>query len=241
MKSIISIAVCDDEVVACCGLAERIRSYMESAGVLYEIRTFTGAGDFLRANEHFDIIFMDIIMPELDGMRAAEQLRKKQTDSLLIFITSSKRYVFDAYEVEAFQYLVKPVPDEKLQRVLERAVLKKAGREEDFLVIQQERSKKKIMLRDIYYIEIRGRIVDVHAAEGVFLFFLRMGALERALTEKGFSRCHKSFLVNLRYVSVFNKQQVTLDNGGKIPVAKRRYDAFSTDVLTYMRGNGGIL
>ena len=149
--------------------------------------------------------------------------------------------MFEAYDVEASQYLLKPVDDRKLKRVLQKAVLKTERRSQEFIVVSRERQKRKMFLDDIYYFEIKGRVVDVHGAEDVFTYYERIGELEDKLGGKGFFRCHKSYLINLKYVDGYNRQEAILENGEKIVIAKRRYDRFVREVLVVMRKNGGII
>ena len=149
--------------------------------------------------------------------------------------------MFEAYDVETFQYLLKPVEDRKLKNVLQKAVLKTERRSQEFIIVSSQRQKKKLFLDDIYYFEIKGRIVDAHGLEGIFTYYEQMGELENKLQDKGFFRCHKSYLVNLKYVDGYNRQEVILENGERIVIAKRRYEEFCQEVLKAMRENGGIL
>lgn len=237
----LSIAVCDDEVLECCHIAGKVKQILDEMKVACDIRQFTNGKELLQAVEDFDIIFLDIIMEDLDGMKTAEIFRKRAFDKILIFISSSREYVFEAYNVEAFWYLVKPVEDRKLMSVLQKAVAKTRNHSRDFLLAGKERQKKKLFLDDIYYLEIRGRVLSIHGRRGVFSYYEQIGVLENRLREKGFFRCHKSYLVNLKYVEVYNRQEITLDNGEKIAIAKRRYEEFCQAILDFMRKSGGIL
>lgn len=237
----LSIAVCDDEIVECCDMARRMKDILEEMKIPCLIRQFQSGGELLQSLESFDIIFLDIIMQAPDGMKTAQIFRKKAFDRILIFMSSSREYVFEAYDVEAFQYLLKPVDDRKLKRVLQKAVLKTERHSQEFIIVSRERQKRKLFLDDIYYFEIRGRMVDVHGAEGVFTYYEQIGELENKLRGKGFFRCHKSYLVNLKYVDGYNRQEVILENGEAVMIAKRRYDEFTREIFKVMRGNGGIL
>lgn len=237
----LSIAVCDDEVIECCNMAKRIKEIMEEMKMPCIIRQFQSGRELLQALESFDIIFLDIIMQELDGMKTAQLFRKRAFDKMLIFVSSSREYVFEAYDVEAFQYLLKPVDGRKLKSVLRKAVLKTERRSQEFIIVSRERQKKKLFLDDIYYFEIKGRVVDVHGAEGIFTYYEQIGELEDKLRDKGFFRCHKSYLINLKYVDGYNRQEVILENGETIVIAKRRYEEFCQKILKIMRENGGIL
>ena len=235
------IAVCDDEVMECDRIAKKIRGILEEMKVPCTIRQFYSGRELLQSPETFDMIFLDIIMGDMDGMRTAQMVRERAFDNILVFISSSREYVFDAYEVEAFQYLLKPVDDEKLRRMLQKAVGKTENHSQEFIIISRERQKKKLFLNEIYYFEIRGRMIDAHGTGGVFSYYGQIGILEKDLKEKGFFRCHKSYLVNLKYVDVYNRQEIVLDNGERIGIAKRRYEEFCREILKYMRKNGGVL
>ena len=237
----LSIAVCDDEVIECCNMEKRIKRVMEEMKIPCIIRQFRSGGELLQTLESFDIVFLDIIMQEMDGMKTAQLFRRKAFDKILIFVSSSREYVFEAYDVEAFQYLLKPVEDRKLKNVLQKAVLKTERRSQEFIIVSRERQKKKLFLDDIYYFEIQGRIVDAHGPEGIFTYYEQIGELENKLRDKGFFRCHKSYLINLKYVDGYNRQEAILENGERIVIAKRRYEEFCQEVLKAMRENGGIL
>ncbi len=237
----LSIAVCDDEIIECAGMAEKIRGTLEEMKVPCFLRQFNSGEELLQSEEDFDIVFLDIMMDGLDGMKTAKRIRKKASCRLLVFISASREYVFDAYDVEAFWYLVKPVETAKLKQVLKKAVLKTEAASPDFILVNKGRQKQKIFLRDILYFEIMGRLIDIHKTGGISDYYGKISILEEELREKGFFRCHKSYLVHLKYVKGYNRQEAVLDNGEKIPVSKRRYEEFCKALLSYMKKSGGIL
>ncbi len=241
MVRILSIAVCDDEVIECCSMAGKIKEILEEMKMPCIIRQFRNGRELLQASESFDIIFLDIMMCGLDGMKTAQIFRERASGNILIFVSSSREYVFDAYDVEAFQYLLKPVDDKKLKNVLQKAILKTENHSQEFMIVSKGRQKKKLFLDDIYYFEIKGRIIDVHGTEGIFSYYGKIGELEGKLSGKGFFRCHKSYLINLKRVDGYNRQEVILENGENIVIAKRRYETFCQEILKVMRKNGGIV
>lgn len=237
----LSIAVCDDEVLECCNLSKKIRRILTELHVPFIVRQFTSGQELLKCSEKFDILFLDIIMDDLDGIKIGKMCQERDFANILVFVSSSRKYVFDAYDVEAYHYLVKPIEDEKLRMVLQRALKKINTHSQGFLVVNQERTKKKLFLEDVYYFEVRGRIIYAHGADGITAtFYEQISILENTLREKGFSRCHKSYLINIKYMDAYNRQSVVLENGEHIMIAKRRYPAFCDDILFYMRKNGGI-
>ncbi len=237
----LSVAVCDDEIVECCNIARKIKEVLEKKKVPCMIRQFSSGQELLRAAEDFDIIFLDILMQGLDGMQTARIFREKAFDRIIIFLSSSRDYVFDAYDVEAFQYLLKPLDGKKLEKALEKALRKAGSHDQEFILVSKERQRVKLYLDDVCYFEIRGRQIEAHGAEGSFTYYGRIGDLELALQGKGFFRCHKSYLVNLRHVDSYNRQEAILDNNQRIGIARKRYEGFCREVLAYMKGHGGIL
>lgn len=236
----LSIAVCDDELLFCARLSEKIRCMMERLGRTCVIRQFQSGTELLETTEQFDIIFLDILMADLNGMDTAKRIRERAYDKLLVFISSSPDYVWDSYEVEAFWYLVKPVSEKKLEQVLRRAVAKAEEGPQEYLIIQKERRPRKLFLKDICYFEIRGRVIELHGTEGVLPYYGQLGDLEKQLSGKGFFRCHKSILVNLAYVDTYSYQEVVLENGERLPIARRRYETFCQALLEDMKRRGGL-
>ena len=180
-------------------------------------------------------------MEGMDGMETARQCRRMDFDRMLVFFSSSRDYVFDAYDVEAFHYLVKPVDEGKLRHVLGRAVERERQLFREYIVVSRDRQVRKLFLDSVRYFEIRGRQIEVHEEQGVFTWYEQIGALERQLKGKGFFRCHKSYLINLGHVEVYNRQEAVLDNGERILIARRRYEQFCQEMVAYVRKNGGIL
>lgn len=236
------IAVCDDIPIECADIAKQIETILKQSNTDFIIKKFFGGLELIQSRESFDIIFLDIKMPDINGMELAKQIRKQGRQSLIIFITSASEYVFDAFDVEAFQYLLKPIQTDKLKNVLEKATKKmQIDANIDFLMISANRQIQKVFLKDILYIESIGRIIKIHCNNGTLETYEQIGILEDKLSDKFFFRCHKCFLVNLNFVDAFNKTEVRLENGEKIMLAKRRYEDFQKAILSYMKIKGGII
>lgn len=236
------IAVCDDIPLECADIAKQIETILKQSNADFIIKKFFGGLELIQSRESFDIIFLDIKMPNINGMELAKQIRKQGRQSLIIFITSASEYVFDAFDVEAFQYLLKPIQTDKLKNVLEKATKKmQIDANIDFLMISANRQIQKVFLKDILYIESIGRIIKIHCNNGTLETYEQIGILEDKLSDKFFFRCHKCFLVNLNFVDAFNKTEVRLENGEKIMLAKRRYEDFQKAILSYMKIKGGII
>ncbi|RKI39054.1 DNA-binding response regulator [bacterium D16-51] len=236
----LSIAVCDDEITECQKLSVKIQEMLLEMKMPCIIRQFYNGNKLLDAIEGFDIIFLDILMSGANGLETAKIFRKRAFDKILIFVSSSRDYVFDAYDVEAYHYLVKPVEDRKLKKVLQGAVHKTEKQPNDFLLVSRNGELKKLFLQDVCYFEIRGRILSAHKKDGILDFYEQIGILEKKLSGKGFFRCHKSYLVNLKYVDGYTKQDILLENGERIVVSKRRLEQFRKELFAFMKKSGGM-
>lgn len=237
----LAIAVCDDELFERLRISAKIRDLAEEMRIPCSVVPFGSGKELLKSLDQFDLIFLDILMEEMDGMETARRCRELAFKKMLVFLSSSRKYVFDAYDVEAFHYLVKPVEDERLKKVLKRAAEKEKHRSQEYIVVSRERQQRKLFLDAVLYFEIRGRKIDVHEEYGIFSYYEKIGILEQQLQGKGFFRCHKSYLINLQHVDLYNRQEAILDNQEKIPIARRRYEEFCQEVLGCMRKTGGML
>ena len=238
----LSIAVCDDMPIECAELAGHIENTLNQFGTEFSLKRFFNGQELLKDVGSFDIVFLDIKMPEISGMELAKQMRANGNESIIVFVTSAEEYVFEAYDVEAFHFLLKPVNENKLKNVLKKALVKvTACNNEDFIIISSEHQIKKILLKDIIYIESVGRMVKIHCTGGVIETYKQIGDLEQTLSEKHFFRCHKSFLLNLEYVSRFDKAEIVMENGDTVFLARKRAKLFQKEFISYMKMKGGIL
>ena len=240
----IKIAICDDET--------NIRAYLSSLigaqSCPCEIVEYASAGDCLADHREIDLLFLDIeLAPSgsgLDGMALARKIREWATGTqpVIIFVTGYERYVFDAFDVGAFQYLLKPVDEEKFAQVFSRAVAQigtakeKPGR---VLTLQSANTSKTVPLDSIYYIESSNHKVELHLKDGEFACYAKIGDLELELQDQ-FFRIHKGYLVNLSYVDGYSKTEVTLTNGERLLLSKYKYQDFVKAYLHFLKKGAGL-
>lgn len=241
----LNIAICDDEKV----IREQIKNLLEKEirGACIELY---GTGDaLLAAGKQFDIVFLDIQMEGADGIETARKLReqsdlKGEEDTLLIFITGIREYVFQAFDVAAFHYLVKPVAEDKFREVLDRAQkeLAKRKRKRRKTVFIKTRNRSFTLEQDsILYIESRGKKVEIHTAGENIEAYVSMNEMEGQLGAE-FYRCHRGYLVNMAFVAEYDNKSITLNNGADVYLAKEKYGEFVKTYMRYLRngvnGNG---
>ena len=175
----------------------------------------------------------------MDGMALARRLRSLPPDRqpLIIFVTGYESYVYQAFDVEAFQYLVKPVDEGRFADVFRRAAEKLSVLEkqrQSTLLVQYAGSSRVIPLENIRYVESHGHKLLLHLKEGTVEYYGKIGELEQELGGQ-FARIHKGYLVNLRHVEEYARGQVTLTGGEKLTISKYKYDAFVKQHLRFLR------
>ena len=240
----IRIAICDDEANTRAYLSSLIRAQSCPC----EIVEYASAGDCLADTQELDLLFLDIeLAPSgsgLDGMALARTIRERTTgpQPVIIFVTGYERYVFDAFDVGAFQYLLKPVDEEKFAQVFTRAVAQIGTAREKpgpVLTLQSANASKTVPLDSICYIESSNHKVELHLKDGVFACYAKIGDLEVELQDQ-FFRIHKGYLVNLSYVDGYSKSEVTLTNGERLLLSKYKYQDFVKAYLRFLKRGTGL-
>lgn len=174
----------------------------------------------------------------ISGMELARRIRAAEScpQPLIIFVTGYESYVYDAFDVDAFQYLLKPVDEQKFAEVFQRAAkrITAQAQQQQKLVIQYAGTSRVLPLSDIYYMESHGHKIVLHLKDETLEYYAKLGELEQDLQVQ-FCRIHKGFLVNLAYVEEYSKAEVTLANGDKLNLSKYKYDDFVKAYLRFIR------
>ena len=220
------IAICDDERNQSEYLKKEVLAWADKRRNLCEIATFPSAEAFMfeySENKNYDIILLDIEMGQMNGVELARKLRADDDRLQIIFVTGYDKYIADGYDVAALHYLMKPVDEDKLFSVLDRAAKLISDREK-VLVITENKISEKIPLHKIIYIEAQQNYVVIHAVDGEHRTRAALSAIEKQLDD-GFFRTGKSFIVGMRYVSSISRTEITLDDGAHIPLGRGLYDS----------------
>ncbi|MCM1103807.1 MAG: LytTR family DNA-binding domain-containing protein [Clostridium sp.] len=234
------IAVCDDEREIREEIGQKIRRFLPDA----EVCLYGSAEELLAEKNMPELLFLDIKMSGMNGMALAEKLRSRDRDVTIIFLTALEEYVYRAFDVGAFHYMLKPVDPVRFYEVLERAVRERrrnrkpacpcGEREEESLTIRSKARTEKVYLSEIVYLEVFNRKVTLHKMQEQMEFYGRLKELEQRLNED-FVRCHRSYVVNLRYVRRYNGTEVALENGDSVLMAKTKYAGFVRCYMDYMK------
>lgn len=241
----IKIAICDDEPYMAQEISRCLSQYMEEKGfTAYHAGLFLDGRSLIESGGGFDLVFLDIQMSQPDGMETAKLLRRQGNQSRIVFVTVLKEWVFDAFEVEACDYLLKPLDKDRFHRTMDRVLAAIARREAESLLIQRGAASLVIPLDQMVYCEVLGRKVYIHQKDGPTIdYYEKLDALEKRLDGR-FFRCHRSYLVNLAYVRARDGGQAALSTGEKIPVSRLRGQDLTQALLRYMKernsGHGSL-
>ncbi|MBP3460729.1 MAG: response regulator transcription factor [Lachnospiraceae bacterium] len=230
-----TIAVCDDDEKTRKHLAGLIRSFIDKDIESVQILEFSGGKELLEYQGQLDIVIMDIGMNGMNGMETAARLRKV-SDTILIFVTAWKDYVFDAFDVGAFHYLLKPVDENKFFEVLERALTEiqtRNGKKSAGFTVKTLEGFRTVKIKDIYYAENIARKIVLHTGQGDIAYYEKMDHLEQQLGN-GFFRCHRGYLVSLDKIKQYDRREIELVNGDKILLSRQKYSDFVQAYMKYM-------
>ena len=231
----LAVAVCDDEIIMQREIISKVKSYFEKLKIPVNIQGFLSGEEMLNLGAHFDIVFLDMMMKNLTGLETAQSIRTGNHDCAIIFITSHQDYVFDAFDVNASNYLIKPVSDEKLSRTLNKVMQTREQKNAPpCLLVKRGHSYTKILYDDIIYFESAGHKIDIHTAQNKVGYYEKLDALEQQLDGR-FFRCHRAYIVNLDYVFEKQDSQAVLTNGEVLPVSKRKGQDLSENLLKRIR------
>lgn len=234
----IRFAIIDDEIEVANKLTSYIDKYFQINNCQCEVKFFDTASKFLE-NYHFDFdaIFMDINMPGVDGMSATKELRRLDKNVKIIFVTSLAQYAIKGYEVNAFDFVVKPVNYYTFAMKLDRLMENYREKEGASIIIKANNSFIKTPVSDIKYIEVSDHKLIVHTISNDFVTYDTLSNYLNLLKNEPFALCNRCYLVNLKYVNKVNKDAVYIGNNC-IQMSRRKYKEFMNSLNKYL-GNGG--
>ena len=222
------VVICDDELLQREELREYIYKVFEEVKEELELLIFKSAEEVLKEKDvlnHTDIFILDIKMDEVSGMDLAKIIRKENDISEIIFITSLVDYIQEGYIVRAYRYLLKPINYEELKTHLLSCINDIKKKKDNFMMIENKGIVHKVPINEIMYIEVIKKELTIHTKHTNYKTKSSMDKVEKELEKFKFYRCHKSYLVNMKYIETIDKNEIII-NGNKIPVSKHRISDF---------------
>ncbi len=225
------IAICDDSEADRQYVAGLAAKWAASAGHTIQTALFSSAENFLfhyAEKNDYDILLLDIEMGEMDGVTMAKKLRRDNDTVQIVFITGYSDYISEGYEVAALHYLVKPVKQEKLFSVLDRAA-EKLSKNEKILNFEVGGEMIRVPIHRIRYAEVCGNYVTIHAADCITIK-MTLSELEKELDDR-FYRVSRSAVVNLTQISRVTKAEIKMNDGAAIPLPRGAYEGVNRAII----------
>jgi DNA-binding LytR/AlgR family response regulator len=229
----IRIAIVEDEVLYQEQLTDYLRRFEEDRGETIEIELFSDGDEFVENYKaQFDIILMDVQMRFMDGMTAAEEIRKVDSEVVIIFITNMAQYAIKGYAVDALDYVLKPISYFQFSQRLNRAVDRMKIREIHYITISLKGGVKRLQISNIYYVESQGHNLIFRTNKGALTASGTMKELEKELSSFHFYRGHKGYLINLEHVEGM-KDNCAVVNGEELLVSRTKKKGFMEALAHY--------
>lgn len=227
------IAIVEDESLYQEQLIDFLNQFQREKKIPIESKLYTDGDEFVDSYEaQFDIVLMDVQMPLMDGMSAAEEIRKIDSKVVIIFITNMAQYAIKGYAVDALDYVLKPITYFPFSERLEKAIERLQNRETKYITIKVKSGYTRLQLSDIYYVESQGHKLIFHTKEGKVESNGAMKDLEKELDDYYFFRIHKGYLVNLNHVDGINEQGAVI-SGEELPISRAKRKLFMKAVANH--------
>lgn len=227
------IAVCDDEELFASQIKDNLEMYYNSMDVLIE--TISSGEELLKLafSKKYDLVFLDIEMKGKNGITVARELHEINPKLPIIFLTSHTELAMEGYEVEAFRFLAKPLNAERFKEAL--MTYEKIYRKNCKIMFTQDGVQQYLDVSDIQYIKAENVYLYICTLDKTYLVRKKMKELLEELPKEWFVQIHRSYIINLLYVTSFDGNQVGIDSKKSLPVSKSRRQLFQDAMMRYMR------
>ncbi len=239
----LKIAICDDDIKFAGKFEEMLISISKQEHIHIDTDVFSDGKELLKdiceEGKNFDLIFMDIEMKDIDGLEAARQIRKTDDLTMLIYVTSHRSYSIAAYDVQPFQFIVKPIDIDMLYQYFMKAY-ERLTKGPAYFFCQFKNNTDNLMMSNIMYFKSNRRIINIYMSDGAtYKFYGKMNDLEERLKQEkaDFWRIHQSYLVNVRYIARITNDKVKLKNHKVLYISEDRKKAVGQKYCCYIKEN----
>lgn len=230
------IAVVEDEKICSVQMQQFLGQYQEENSVRFKVSVFEAAAQILDPYEPvYDMILMDIDMPGINGMDAAQKIRQTDQDVVIVFITNIASFAIRGYEVGAMDFVVKPITYYNFSTRLTRALKRSRSREPRQMILTLADGVKKLEVSRIYYVEVQNRMLHYYTQEGEYVVRGTMQSVQQMLEAYSFAKCNHWYMVNLRHVSEVKKNTVIVGQY-ELEISRRNRTPFLKALTEYVGG-----
>ena len=232
----IRIAVIDDEKIILKSIYKKIESLFCKTGVKFEIYDYTNAVAALKEIEKsgFDILFLDIDMPDISGMEIAKKLRIQEENIDIVFVTNKEELVYDAIKFTPFRFIRKYRFEDEIEETVSE-FMNKFGKNNYTYMFSTSQGKKGVLVTRIKYIEVMSHKLNVYGINESFIANGNLKDIENIFYDYGFLKIHQSYLVNYRFINLIKYKEVILDDGKTLPISRGKYEKIKFDYMRFSR------
>lgn len=232
----IAIAIVEDDQQEQKRLQQYLMRYAMENQQTFSFALYSNALDYLEDKQKFDIVFMDIMLPNMRGMEAAARMREYDSKTVLIFVTTMVQFAIKSYEVDALDYIVKPVNYARLTMKLQKAIRVIESNSGGTVVINDAQGMIRCSTNELLYVEVHGHKLDYHTTSGIYSAYGSLNDLERVLHIYNFMRCNACYLVNPQFIKKVNSRDllVTLSNDESLKISQTRRKGFINELTNWL-------
>lgn len=231
----VCIGICDDDLSVTQYLEKLICAFFRGKSDI-EVNKYDSGMELMMHDIEYDILFLDIEMEGLDGIETARLLRKRYFNIKIIFVTIHDVFFTSAFQIHAFQYLIKPLKREDILTVLRDCMdIIDMKNKENLLTIETKEKRLVINNQDIYYIEVKNRVLHISTKEGEYHKPGTLNKLYQTIKDKGYGMSHNAFIVNFYNIDTIKNYKITLKNGIILPLAQQRSISFKEQYYDYLQ------
>lgn len=230
------IAICEDNREHTDILEEMLNRWAKRECKQIVIGRYESAEQFLfcmKDETHYDLAFLDIQMSKINGLQLARMIREEDQLIFLVFTTALKKYAPKGYEVSAFRYLIKPLQEAEVFQALTKASQMIEDRKKEAVIVTRGDESRRVFKDDIYYIEVDNHHIILHLKEETIRFKAKLKEFESQFKEPQFCKCHRSYIVNLKYAGKISKEGVEIDEKITLPISKPRWGVLNHCYMEY--------
>jgi DNA-binding LytR/AlgR family response regulator len=237
----INVAIVEDNDSASILIENYIKKYSQQKNVEFNIKRYNEAISFLSEyRKVYNIIFMDIEMPTLNGIEAAKKIRQVDKQVVLIFVTNMAQYAVKGYEVDALDFIVKPVNYTTLAQKIDKSLKIIKANQDDEIVISRTHGFVRLLISNILYLEVTGHKIQYHTNEETIVATGSLTELEKRLKPNNFMRCNNCYLINPRYIKSINGMTITMKNDDELLISHPKKKKFLKELADWL-GQGNFV
>lgn len=229
------IVICDDNLNTISEIKEMLNEYSAVRNISLEISAFDNGNAVLDSNENYNIAILDVEMPDMNGIALGQELRKRNKQIVLIYLTAYSQYLDSALNLNAARFFEKPIDKDRFFSGIDNALERIDNTTINFF-IRDDKTQVRVTAESIIYIEISHRKTKVVTEDKTYFTTHTLDYFKDRLVSSVFAQPHKSYIVNFNFITAYERMEIVLDGKYKIPVSRSKQTEFHKSFVRFMEG-----